>query len=867
MGGPQAAASFIVNGLPAPRETSAEAVGVAIEKVQRHAGPAFAFDPRAAEAVNQAHGLRVMLRTDGALIVAGHAEITIGLAAIGRGSRMSRVERVGASTRGNVGTYSFDGAWIDEWFVNGPLGIEHGFDVTRRAAGRGPLELHVEADGTLAPRSRGNEVALEDGTGAPVLRYGLPFARDAAGRALDVRFAVRATSVVITVDDRHAEYPIHVDPLVWREQVVLTDSVPSGDWFGRVMAMDGDVLAVSGWGVEAVSIYRRLGSMWLLEQRIGAPELGEEFGEAIAVQGDTLVVGARSADGVGGTESGRVYVYSRTGGAWALTDRLEASTAPAGAHFGGVLAVDGGTLAATSCQDGSLGTVHVFDDVGGAGFTETQRLVASDSAGRTGCLDLYELLSLQADRIVLGAPAQRDASSARVGAAFVFDRGPDGVWRETARLDPPVPDDRVSFGHVVSVSADRVAVGAIDPFGRAPGAVHVFRRSTASWELERSLAPADGADAMFGVGVAFGAGHLAVASVTTEDDTRGSTGSVELIRTGSWERDAILSAAPGWEGLTFGWRVATDGPYVAVSGQRPGDPGRVFVFALRHEDGDACTVDDECHSGFCVDGVCCDSECGGGATDDCAACSVAAGAAIDGVCATFPAAQVCRPIAGACDVEEACDGTSSECPADSHVAAGTTCREAGGVCDRDERCDGASAECPSDALAGPETVCRASAFPCDAEERCDGSSLACPPDELAPDGASCSDGLACNGAETCVDAMCSAGAPLDCDDGDACTVDSCVEPAGCVYERVCCMRDAECDDGDACTIDACEGERCVHARAPSCEGGTSLDGGAGDGGPVFATWGCGCRAGGPRSGPLGWCLAVLLALVLVRRRR
>ncbi|MDC3960281.1 hypothetical protein [Polyangium jinanense] len=40
-----------------------------------------------------------------------------------------------------------------------------------------------------------------------------------------------------------------------------------------------------------------------------------------------------------------------------------------------------------------------------------------------------------------------------------------------------------------------------------------------------------------------------------------------------------------------------------------------------------------CPSGFCSDGVCCDTACGGGDTTDCMACSVAAGAPVDGVCA------------------------------------------------------------------------------------------------------------------------------------------------------------------------------------------------------------------------------------------
>jgi hypothetical protein len=51
--------------------------------------------------------------------------------------------------------------------------------------------------------------------------------------------------------------------------------------------------------------------------------------------------------------------------------------------------------------------------------------------------------------------------------------------------------------------------------------------------------------------------------------------------------------------------------------------------------GTTCTEDDDCRSGFCVDGACCDSRCGGGAVD-CLACSIAAGGVADGVCLPIP---------------------------------------------------------------------------------------------------------------------------------------------------------------------------------------------------------------------------------------
>jgi len=111
------------------------------------------------------------------------------------------------------------------------------------------------------------------------------------------------------------------------------------------------------------------------------------------------------------------------------------------------------------------------------------------------------------------------------------------------------------------------------------------------------------------------------------------------------------------------------------------------------EPGQACSLAGECLSGFCVDGVCCDTACGGGQEPDCLACSVAAGAAQDGVCSVLAADAVCRPETGGCDLPETCDGLAPECPADLVVGAGTVCAPADGVCDLADTCDGVSGVC------------------------------------------------------------------------------------------------------------------------------------------------------------------------------
>jgi hypothetical protein len=97
------------------------------------------------------------------------------------------------------------------------------------------------------------------------------------------------------------------------------------------------------------------------------------------------------------------------------------------------------------------------------------------------------------------------------------------------------------------------------------------------------------------------------------------------------------------------------------------------------------------------------------------------------------------------------------------------------------------------------------------QDTCDESQAAC---VHAPDHALCQDGMACNGAESCHPTQgCVAGTPRDCDDGVACTQDACVELAGgCVNQP----QDAACDDGDVCN----GAETC--SLIQGCQAGTPL---------------------------------------------
>ena len=123
------------------------------------------------------------------------------------------------------------------------------------------------------------------------------------------------------------------------------------------------------------------------------------------------------------------------------------------------------------------------------------------------------------------------------------------------------------------------------------------------------------------------------------------------------------------------------------------------------------------------------ADCGDGTVQTGEVCDPGVDDCCDATCdGPRSAGDPCRAAAGDCDVEEACDGTSVDCPVDALAPTTTVCRGSASACDAEETCDGVQADCPADALASSATVCRSALDACDAAEHCSGSDRTCPAD-------------------------------------------------------------------------------------------------------------------------------------------
>ncbi len=676
---------------------------------------------------------------------------------------------------------------VREWYVNGPHGLQQGFDVAAAPPGAGSLEFVIAVQG-LRPESRGPQrIALLEGNVERV-SYNTLRAWDADGDVLPSEMRVRDGRIVLHVDDRGARYPLVVDPYVQQQRVAHADPTPN-DLFGFSVAIAGDTALIGAYGDDeggsatgSVFVFERVGGVWTQEAQLTASDraAGDVFGRDVALSGEMAVIGAPQNDDAG-SQSGSAYVFVRNAGVWTQAAKLLPADGAAGDLFGASVAIAGTTVVVGAAEhDGgginNSGAAYVFVE-GPAGWAQQAKLVAgSPSPG-----DFFGTsVALSGDTALVGADSR---TAMRTGSARVFVRS--GVtWTQEATLlaSDGLNGDR--FGFSVALDGDTALVGAPLKATAAgdTGAAYLFDRSGVAWSQTARLMSSDPDDQdRFGNWVAL-SGASALVAASFDDEQGADAGAVYTFARGAsgWSQGGKLMAQDGSAGDHFGRSVALDGdtaligaPDVAGVGV---STGAAYFFVVV---GAACSASEECASGHCVDGVCCNMFCGGGAAD----CQTCAAPGAVGVCSPSGAGFPCRAAAGDCDVAETCDGFALDCPADTFATSDVTCRAAADVCDRPETCSGAAATCPADGFLDTNALCRPSAGDCDVPEFCPGSGPACVPDLLAGAGTACR------------------AAAGDCDVAEVCTGVSalCPEDAFLAAGDVCRPSAAACDAAETCT--------------------------------------------------------------------
>jgi predicted amidohydrolase len=278
---------------------------------------------------------------------------------------------------------------------------------------------------------------------------------------------------------------------VWSQQQKLEASDAGiADLFGQAVAISEETVVVGapfddgagGFGFDQGSAYVfvRSGGIWSQQQKLEASDAGERDNfafQSVAINGDTVVIGADFDDGAAGAEQGSAYVFVRSGGVWSQQQKLEASDASANDRFGLAVAISGDTIVVgafgdTGAAGAEQGSAYVFVR-SGAVWSQQQKLEASD-AGAGDFLGLSAAIS--GDTVVVGAVFDDGAAGADQGSAYVFARS-GGVWSQQQKLEASDAGAGAFFANSVAISGDTVVVGAVFDDGAAgpdQGSAYVF---------------------------------------------------------------------------------------------------------------------------------------------------------------------------------------------------------------------------------------------------------------------------------------------------------------------------------------------------------------------------------------------------------
>ncbi|MBL8692561.1 MAG: FG-GAP repeat protein [Planctomycetes bacterium] len=546
----------------------------------------------------------------------------------------------------------FARAWdtrLTEWYVNDRRGLEHGFTISERPKHPIlPLTIDLAVRGGLRPSISpdGRNISFISPEGGTAVHYNGLVVRDAAGHSVAAQWQGTQDKLLrLIVEDTNVQYPIIIDPIA-QQAYLKASNTGASDGFGWSVAISGNSVVVgvpgedsNATGIDgnqadnsspssgAAYVFVRSGSSWTQQAYLKASNSGanDQFGWAVAISGDSIVVGAQSEDsnatGVNGNgadnsafDSGATYVFVRSGSTWTQQAYLKASNTNASDQFGFFVSISGDSVVVGAPGEDSnatgvngnqsdntstnSGAAYVFAR---SGSTWIQQ--AYLKASNTGGGDNFGLnVGISGDTVIVGAYRedssstgvngnQADNSATDSGASYIFARS-GSTWTQQAYLKASNTNAVDQFGFSVAISGETVVVGAIGEASNATGvngnqadnsvlssgAAYVFVRSGSTWAQQAYLKASNAnANDQFGFCVAISGDSVVVGAPSEDsnatgingngaDNSTGNSGAAYvLVRNGfTWGQQAYLKASNTGASDEFGRSAAISGDVLMI---------------------------------------------------------------------------------------------------------------------------------------------------------------------------------------------------------------------------------------------------------------------------------------------------------------
>ena len=306
-----------------------------------------------------------------------------------------------------------------------------------------------------------------------------------------------------------AAYIFHRAAGRWeREAKIFGSGTDFMDVFGFSVAVEGDRVVVGAphydpagsqwWGYAFV--FQRVDQTWVEQQKLISSQsaLDDRFGWSVAISGDWIAVGAPWQDDY----FGRVFLFRWDGNSFIEEASIFGPHLEQFEQFGTAIALDQDRLiVGYQAADERRGKAYVFRR-DGVSWLEEAQLTASDAAPN----DLFGYaVSLSGDFAIVAGPGT-DHTGLGAGSAYIFHRT-GMIWTEQANLHGSNPQAGAEFGTSVRIRAPYALVGApghdIGGTDDNTGATFLFQYVSGAWSEVTPFVP-NNADPGIVFGVAMG---------------------------------------------------------------------------------------------------------------------------------------------------------------------------------------------------------------------------------------------------------------------------------------------------------------------------------------------------------------------------
>ncbi|MCH8904676.1 MAG: FG-GAP repeat protein, partial [Bacteroidetes bacterium] len=341
---------------------------------------------------------------------------------------------------------------------------------------------------------------------------------------------------------------------------------------------------------------------WIEKSKIVASdrEIQDSFGHSVSISGNYAVVGAylENNDTLGldtMNDAGSAYLFEKdSNGYWNQIQKIISADRDTGDNFGSAVSICGDYLIVGAAQEDedtsggntlyNSGAAYIFERQGSGPWNQVQKIVAADRDSN----DYFGFsVSISGDYVIVGAFREdEDVSGGNylnaAGSAYLFERDSSGTWSQVQKLVASGREALDYFSLSVCVNGNYAIVGASGQdkdalggnFVSAAGAAYLFKRDTIGfWNLDQKIVSTDRSfEDQFGISVFINGNYTVIGAFAEDEDTSGGNtksgaGSAYIFEkdsTGNWNQVQKIVASDRAAYDLFGRNVAIDGNHIIV---------------------------------------------------------------------------------------------------------------------------------------------------------------------------------------------------------------------------------------------------------------------------------------------------------------